>query len=415
MAHIVFDLSSVESKSRFSEAVSDVLDLTETVTEKLLEKTKEKARVLELARPHYHEILLKLLHERGGMGFSCVITVDGEPALLCESCNAVTQEVVWLCASCGSPMQKCDVTRLKKVNASGEAERFVRESEKTVKTKELEQKNEKERLTREEEEKKNIASTRQLEQQRTEYTEDLVANHNKFTCPETGMEFVLVKGGVFQMGDVFDEGDDDEKPTHHVELDDFYMGKYQVTEAEWDIIMGSNSPDFEGCNPVQNISWDDSQEFIMRLNDRHSRLLQYRLPTEAEWEYAAREGGRKVRFGTGGNNITASSANFNWQQSSKKDFRGTTPVGSFAANALGLCEMSGNVWEWCMDWYDKKYYSMPATRNPQGPENGKYRVLRGGAWNNDPEKLRASCRGKSTPSRRLEVYSFRLVFSVPRN
>ncbi len=145
----------------------------------------------------------------------------------------------------------------------------------------------------------------------------------------------------------------------------------------------------------------------------------YRLPTEAEWEYAAREGGKRVRFGTGKNTIGPDEANFDarsiWKESysrSGKEGEQTVPVDSFAPNSLGLYNMSGNVWEWCQDWYGEYYYSSSPRQNPRGPASGDSRVVRGGGWLNYPRYVRAAVRGGVSPGRAYSSLGFRLVSSV---
>src|SRR3989304_8059185 len=125
--------------------------------------------------------------------------------------------------------------------------------------------------------------------------------------------------------------------------------------------------------PVERVSWNDIQEFLKRLNEKTGE--KYRLPTEAEWEYGAREGGKKVKYGTGKNEINQSEANYD-------SVEGTVPVKSYPPNSLGLYDMAGNVWELCADWYDENYYKNSAKDNPTGPSSGKNRVLRGGSWSN---------------------------------
>jgi serine/threonine protein kinase len=192
-----------------------------------------------------------------------------------------------------------------------------------------------------------------------EYSLTQGLERKNYICPVTGMEFVFVKGGTFEMGDTFEDGYDYEKPVHPVRVSDFYLAKYPINQGQWMKMMGSNSSDFKkGDNyPVETVSWVDVQEFIKKLNEKTGQY--YRLPTEAEWEYAAREGGKKVRFGTGKDIITTDDANFNGSEQYVKPYsrpgvyrKETTPVGSFDPNALGLHDMSGNVWEWVHDWYD---------------------------------------------------------------
>ena len=240
-----------------------------------------------------------------------------------------------------------------------------------------------------------------------------------FVDKTTGMEFVPVKDGCFQMGDVFEDNEyGDEKPVHEVCVSGFSMAKYTVTQGQWQKVMGNNPSNFKACGdtcPVEQVSWNDAQEFITKLNRQSGS--RYRLPTEAEWEYAAREGGRKVRFGTGTDIISAYIANFDASKSGKKpysevgQYRGkTVPVGSFKPNAIGLYDMSGNVWQWCQDWYAT--YATGRQQDPQGPSTGSYRVSRGGCWNFNPRGVRASSRDLNDPGLRSDFLGFRLVAPV---
>ncbi|MBI5187477.1 MAG: formylglycine-generating enzyme family protein [Nitrospirae bacterium] len=188
---------------------------------------------------------------------------------------------------------------------------------------------------------------------------------------------ILVKGGCYQMGDTFGDGYEDEKPVHEVCIADFYIGKYEVTQTQWFAIMGDNPSEFNGCDncPVENVSWVDVQDFINKLNNspltKGDRGL-YRLPTEAEWEYAARSGGKKEKY-AGSNSI----GSVGWSGCYAK----THPVGQKKPNGLGLYDMSGNVWEWVQDYYDKNYYKNSPRNNPSGPNSGYERkgVVRGGS------------------------------------
>ena len=221
------------------------------------------------------------------------------------------------------------------------------------------------------------------------------------------------------MGDTFGEGHDSEKPVHEVCVDDFYLGEHEVTQGEWEAIMGNNPSYYKNCGgdcPVELVSYDDVQEYIKRLNKKTA--LNYRLPTEAEWEYAAREGGRMVRFATGKDTIGPDEANFDASSDSEYEnpysrsgvYRGKTiPVKSFSLNSLGLYDMSGNVWEWVQDWYDKDYYSNSPRNNPTGPRSGIYRVLRGGSWFNLPWSVRAATRSRDVPGIRLILNGFRVA------
>ncbi|HID70356.1 MAG TPA: hypothetical protein EYP35_07850, partial [Desulfobacterales bacterium] len=227
-----------------------------------------------------------------------------------------------------------------------------------------------------------------------------------FTDPTTGMKFVWVKGGCYKMGDTFGEGGSDEKPVHEDEVcvDGYYMGRYEVTQGEYKEIMGSNPSYFTNGSsyPVEKVSWDDARSFIAKLNSRSGK--RYRLPTEAEWEYAARERGKRVRFGNGKDSISPDTANFDARSKSKEPYsssgiyrKKTTRVGSFSPNSLGLYDMSGNVYEWCSDWYDSDYYSSSPRSNPQGASSGSLRVVRGGSWYDVPWYVRAASRIRNAP------------------
>jgi len=224
------------------------------------------------------------------------------------------------------------------------------------------------------------------------------------------IEMVFVKGGTFTMGCTAEQGSDcesDEKPAHTVTLSDFYIGKYEVTQKQWVAIMGSNPSRFKGCDdcPVESVSWNDIQEFIRILNQKTGK--QYRLPTEAEWEYAARGGAELVEAPqtnyAGSNNIDKV-AWYNGNSGGK-----THPVGGKKPNELGLYDMSGNVWEWCSDWYGS--YSRGHHFNPNGPLSSTYRIVRGGSWGSRSNYCRITLRGNYTPDRRGHYHGFRLALS----
>jgi formylglycine-generating enzyme required for sulfatase activity len=202
-------------------------------------------------------------------------------------------------------------------------------------------------------------------------------------------------------------GDADEKPAHQVTLNySFYMGKYEVTQAQWQAVMGNNPSYFKDCGgncPVEQVSWDDAQEFIRKLNQMNDGYT-YRLPTEAEWEYACR--------GTTGD-YAGTLENMAWyaDNSGKR----THPAGQKQANAFGLHDMQGNVWEWCRDWYDANYYASSPATDPQGPGSGQYLVVRGGSWNDDASFLRSAHRYQVTPDLRYVIragFGFRVVASA---
>jgi len=223
------------------------------------------------------------------------------------------------------------------------------------------------------------------------------------------MEFVYVKGGCYQMGDTFGDGSSDEKPVHEVCVDDFYMGKYEVTQGQWKAIMGNNPSYFikdcgDNC-PVEQVRWNDIQEFTNKLSQKTGK--NYRLPTEAEWEYAAKSGGKNEKWaGTSNESELWEYAWYNSNSGSK-----THPVGQKKPNGLGIYDMSGNVWEWVNDWYDSNYYKDSPKDNPKGPSRGSSRVGRGGSWYGLARYVRASFRLRSTPGFRHDDFGFRLAGS----
>jgi formylglycine-generating enzyme required for sulfatase activity len=218
-------------------------------------------------------------------------------------------------------------------------------------------------------------------------------------------EMVFVEGGTFTMGCTSEQGSDcesDESPSHQVKLSSFQIGKYEVTQGQWKAIMGNNPSYFSACDscPVENVSWNDVQDFIRKLNKQLGK--DYRLPTEAEWEYAARGGNKSKGYKYAGGNVLES-VGWNTDNSGSK----THEVGQKQANELGLYDMTGNVWEWCSDWYGN--YTSGAQSNPKGPNSGSYRVLRGGSWDCNAIYCRVSDRNFNSPDYRLTDYGFRLV------
>jgi len=210
-----------------------------------------------------------------------------------------------------------------------------------------------------------------------------------------------VSAGCFQMGS--HDGSSDEKPDTQVCLSAYEIGKYEVTQAQWQKIMGNNPSAFKGSNkPVEKVSWDDVQSFIRKLNQQTGQS--YRLPTEAEWEYACRSRGRDQEY-CGGN----SADNVGWHDGNSEHT--THNVGQKEANNLGLYDMSGNVWEWVQDWYDENYYSKSPKNNPKGPSGGSARVLRGGSWGFGANGLRSSGRGYFSPDYRYYDLGFRLAIT----
>jgi formylglycine-generating enzyme required for sulfatase activity len=222
-----------------------------------------------------------------------------------------------------------------------------------------------------------------------------------------GMEFVLIPAGEFMMGS--NNGDSDEKPAHKVRISTpFYLGQYEVTQREWQAVMGQNPSHFKGeaTLPVENVSWEEVQEFLRRLNAREGGP-RYRLPTEAEWEYAARAGtSTAYSFGDSERQL----GEYAWYG---EDLGGKThPVGQKKPNAWGLYDMQGNVWEWVQDWYGEDTYTSAAVTDPQGPSSGSLRVFRGGSWINDARGCRAANRHFDAPGDRVANLGVRLLREV---
>jgi formylglycine-generating enzyme required for sulfatase activity/serine/threonine protein kinase len=221
-------------------------------------------------------------------------------------------------------------------------------------------------------------------------------------------DMVYVRGGTFTMGCTSEQNNcyDHEKPSHRVTLSSFNIGKYEVTQTQWQAVMGTNPSDNKGCGecPVEQVSWNDIQKFIKKLKKLTGK--RFRLPTEAEWEFAARGGTRSRGYQyAGGNNM--SSVAWYEDNSNKKNH----PVGQKQSNELGLYDMAGNVWEWCSDWYGRNYYNTSPSSNPKGPSSGAYRVLRGGGFYDSASDCRVAFRYFSAPSFRFNNYGFRVALS----
>jgi formylglycine-generating enzyme required for sulfatase activity len=219
------------------------------------------------------------------------------------------------------------------------------------------------------------------------------------------IEMVLVKGGKFKMGCADEQENcvNDERPRHEVLLKDFYIGKYPVTQKQWWSVMGVNPSYREGENlPVEQVSWDDVQEFIKRLNVITGKT--YRLPTEAEWEYAARGGARGLGKKFSGHEYLYDVAWYDYNS-----FGLTQRVGTKEPNELGVYDMLGNVWEWVGDWYDRFYYRESQLKNPSGPKYGNDRVIRGCSFNSEEGHCRESLRNYNKPGSRTIYLGFRLV------
>ena len=219
------------------------------------------------------------------------------------------------------------------------------------------------------------------------------------------IEMVGVEGGTFWMGCTEEQEKDchtDEKPMHQVTLSSFYIGKYPVTQGQWKMVMGNNPAYFDkGDNyPVENVRWEDAQEFIRQLNMQTGK--NYRLPTEAEWEYACRGGKLSAHYKFSGSNNASDVA---WHKENCNE--STHPVGTKLPNELGIYDMSGNVWEWCSDW--SAPYPAEAQTNPAGPSSGDYRVLRGGSWRVPISDCRITFRYDIKPDDHFYSLGFRVV------
>ncbi len=253
---------------------------------------------------------------------------------------------------------------------------------------------------------------------------------------------VFVKGGTFQMGQpdpnaVCDDCSKNEQPVHSVTVSDFYIGKYEVTVAEFEkfieetgyktqddkdgkgyVYDGSAWKEVYGAtwrhdvagnlqtdnrHPVMRVSWHDAVAYCEWLSKKTGKT--YSLPTEAEWEYAAGGGSTHQKYA--GTNYESSLGSYAWYWDNSE--KRTHPVGSKSPNSLGLYDMSGNVWEWCSDWYGENYYSSSPSLNPQGPPSGSFRVDRGGSWDYDASYCRVADRSGSSPSISSNCLGFRVV------
>ena len=283
-----------------------------------------------------------------------------------------------------------------------------------------------------------------------------------WTEPITGMEFVWVPGGCFQMGQTqhdrqqlleqikawaggdvqkaeaqYKEAHTHELPEHRICLDGFWMSKYEVTNAQyrtWKANHDSNNPEAAtlkehdlyplngDTQPAVSVSWEEASAFTDWLTDQQQNQYIFRLPTEAEWEYAARAGTTTSRFWGDEPNQACRYANVydqtlervlknNWYliHRCEDGYVAAAPVGSFRPNAFGLYDMIGNVWEWCRDWYDANYYAVSPVQNPQGPSTGQSHVIRGGSWNFQYTDCRSASRIPAAPTDRADIAGFRVV------
>jgi formylglycine-generating enzyme required for sulfatase activity len=252
-----------------------------------------------------------------------------------------------------------------------------------------------------------------------------------------GMKLVLIPPGRFKMGSPpNEESRSEDEEQHEVEITQtFYLGAYLVTQAEYEQVIGHNPSYFSAQGggkdkvarletyhfPVEEVSWEDAVTFcrkLSRLPVEAAAKRTYRLPTEAEWEYACREGGRSTAPFYFGRSLSSAQANFNGNFPYGNVATGpylerTTPVGTYAPNQFGLFDMHGNLWEWCQDWYDENYYRNSPTEDPQGPERGTHRVWRGGSWFNLGRYCRAAYRNRDTRGNRYHNFGFRVVLVAP--
>ncbi len=208
----------------------------------------------------------------------------------------------------------------------------------------------------------------------------------KFIDPVCGLEMALIPGGTFEMGDLTGDGMENERPVHHVTLDGYYIGRYQVTQDQWQSLVPKNPSRFQGSDlPVEQVTWDDACAFARHLTQAHNGRYHFELPTEAQWEFAARSGGKPELY-AGGDDIDRLA----WYEANSGSR--THPVGTKVPNGLGLYDMSGNVWEWCRDTFSADAYVCQAANNPIVDINGSDRVIRGGSWNLDAWSARCSRR-----------------------
>ena len=244
---------------------------------------------------------------------------------------------------------------------------------------------------------------RQIEEGLRDYEQS--SKRLSFKVNGVSFEMIKVEGGTFRMGSDDNEAFSDEKPVHSVMLDSFYMSDTAVVQALWKALMEDNPSRFKGDNlPVENVSWNDSQVFIRKLNGLLGK--DFRLPTEAEWEYASRGGNKSKGYKCSGSDNIDSVAWYKGNSGSK-----THAVKGKSPNELGLYDMSGNVLELCSDWYGKNYYSSSPSSNPKGPSSGSYRVLRGGSWCNTDRGCRVSNRYHKDSNNSFNSGGFRLVLS----
>jgi uncharacterized protein (TIGR02996 family) len=238
-----------------------------------------------------------------------------------------------------------------------------------------------------------------------------------FWTNSIGMRFACIPPGTFLMGSPPTEKErNDDETQHRVTLTKgYFLAVYPVTQAQWQKVMGNNPSDFKGDDlPVEQVSWEDCREFCQKLSERDGK--QYRLPTEAHWEYACRAGTTTPFYF--GETISTDQANYNgddvYGAGKEGEYRyKSTPVGSFPPNAWGLYDLHGNVEEWCACWaYRIRDYETGDITDPVGPSSGEYRMLRGGSWYQIPSKCRSAYRCKASPGYRHQLVGFRLCLDL---
>jgi formylglycine-generating enzyme required for sulfatase activity len=241
---------------------------------------------------------------------------------------------------------------------------------------------------------------------------------NKTYTNSIGMEFIFIPSGSFEMGTdkKIDDGIINEFPLHNVTISrNFYFGKFEVTQEQWMKIMDNNPSKFKSdLHPVESINWYDAKIFISKLN-RLENTTKYRLPTEAEWEYAARAVSQsKYSFGNDISDLTFYAWYYDGNKSSKQSLQ-THPVGQKKPNKWGLYDMHGNVWEWTADWYDSEYYSKSSPKDPINYSSSlKNITIRGGGWINSAEYLRSAVRSYKAPTEKENDLGFRIAFTVEK-
>ena len=222
-----------------------------------------------------------------------------------------------------------------------------------------------------------------------------------------GMDLILIPAGKFTMGGdpIAEQADENETPKHTVVFEKpFYLGKFQVTQFQWSMVMETDPSKFKAPDrPVETVSHNDAMEFIKRMNEMEGEQS-YRLPTEAQWEYASRAGSESAYcFGSAIGKL----GEYAWYKGNSGGK--THPVGLLSPNEWGLYDMHGNVHAWCADWFERNYYANRAVKDPQGPEKGLARALRGGDWGSEDWYCRCAIRSLSSPDRRSPRVGFRVA------